>query len=109
MANEHHVAVDALLERIADRVAELVVFKLRSDDFGMVDQVQSPLGRRKHIAFVRAGGGVQIGRRFLARREDLQKYIEEMSKSQRARPTKTLSVAEKLRLELGLPPERRRR
>lgn len=104
MPDEHHAAFDALLDQIADRVAELVVLKLRINDFGMIDQLQSPLGRRRHIAFVRKGGGVQVGRRYLARREDIQRHLDELAKGQRSRPERTLSVAERLRLELGLPP-----
>jgi hypothetical protein len=107
MTDPHHIALDALVDQLASRVADMVVMKLRTDDFGMVDQIKSPLGRRRHIAFVRAGGGVQIGRRYLARREDIQRHMEELAAGRKPRPEKTMSVADKLRIELGLPPATR--
>lgn len=67
MAELISIDVDAL----ADRVAELVVERLRGGTFGdLVDQSESPLGRRRHIALVRKGGpGVaRVGRRYLASR-----------------------------------------
>jgi hypothetical protein len=66
------------LETLAALIAAKVVAELRAGDApGMVDQVASPLGRRRHIAAVRRlvatgqPGAAQVGRRYLLSRERL--------------------------------------
>jgi hypothetical protein len=101
---DHHDAVDQLLECLADRLAQRIVDKLRSDDLGLLDQSSSPLGRRRHIAFVRAGGGVQIGRRYLAKREDVLAQLEKLARV-KPRPGKVdteQQAVDRLAAELGL-------
>jgi hypothetical protein len=51
-----------------------------------LDQHASPLGSRRHIAAIRSGklAGVQVGRRWLARREDVTAYVATLTKPQRA-------------------------
>jgi hypothetical protein len=71
-------AAEALLKALAVEVARAVVAELRAGDQpGMVDQAGSPLGRRRHIAAVRArvahgeAGAAIVGRRYLLAREAL--------------------------------------
>lgn len=88
-----------LLDAIADAIAERVVDKLRSGDFGMLDQTASPLGSRRHCALARrlvnAGDGraAKVGRRWLVAREAIEK---ELGASRETSPD------EQLRTELGL-------
>lgn len=106
MQEQHHLATDILLERIADRVAQLVVDKLRAGEFGMIDQHQSPLGPRRHVAFVRAGGGVQIGRRYLATKEAIEQHAQELTKKHRHKRTSTDDEVRALAKELGIELEK---
>jgi hypothetical protein len=99
MDDQHHLATDILLERMADRIAQLVVDKLRAGDVGMIDQAQSPLGRRRHIAFVRNGGGIQIGRRYLATKEALEAHCKVLTSQRRPTQKERLTALAK---ELGL-------
>lgn len=65
---------DAFVERVADRIVD----KLRGGHLsGFVDQSESPLGRRRHIQAVRSGQlpGVRVGRRYLVRQEDLERFV----------------------------------
>lgn len=71
-------ALGSLLETVIERVAERVVDKLRGGNLaGFVDQSDSPLGRRRHIEAVRSGKlpGTLVGRRYLVRREDLDRFV----------------------------------
>lgn len=71
------------VEALAEKVADLVVARLRAGNFGdMIDQAESPLGRRRHINLVRKGGpGVaQVGRRYLASRAKVQEALEKVRK-----------------------------
>jgi hypothetical protein len=105
MEDQHHLATDILLERMADRIAQLVVDKLRFADLGLIDQVQSPLGPRRHVAFVRNGGGVQIGRRYLATKEAIEAHCKVLTDQARTRrPTEDEQVralAKELGIDLG--------
>jgi len=72
------VEVSRLLEELAREIAVRVVDHLRATDVpGYLDQSTSPLGRRRHIAAVRSGRlpGIRIGRRYLARSEDVDAYV----------------------------------
>jgi hypothetical protein len=102
MESQHHLATDILLEKMADRVAQLVVDKLRAGDLGMIDQVNSPLGRRRHIAFVRNGGGIQIGRRYLATKEAIEAHCKVLTDQTRKRRTKRDDEVRALAKELGI-------
>lgn len=64
-----------------------------------VDQHSSPLGPRRHVAAIRSGKlkGVQVGRRWLAKREDVDAYVATLSKTKRKR-----SAEEELAAELGI-------
>ena len=70
--------LDGLVEEIAVRVAD----KLRGGHLaGYVDQSDSPLGRRRHIEAVRSRAlpGVKVGRRYLVRAEDLERFVAQRS------------------------------
>lgn len=76
-------ALDELVGALADLVAERVVAKLTAGQQpGMLDQVGSPLGRRRHIAACRArvgrgeSGAAIVGRRHLLSREALEAELE---------------------------------
>lgn len=86
-------ALQALARLIAPIVAREVVRELRAGDHdGMVDQVASPLGRRRHCAAVRRrvqrgeAGAAIVGRRHLLSREALE--VELATASKRSRPRK---------------------
>jgi hypothetical protein len=102
MQDQHHLATDILLEKMADRIAQLVVDRLRTNDFGMIDQHQSPLGPRRHVAFVRRGGGVQIGRRYLATKEAIEQHARELSERQRPKKQSVGDAERALAKELGI-------
>lgn len=78
MAGNAGLDTQGLLEELAEQIATLVVAKLRAADMpGWVDQASSPLGRRRHINAVRSGKlpGVRVGRRYLARQEDVARFV----------------------------------
>ena len=106
-AKESLPALDALLGVLADRIAERVVDKLRAGNLdGYVDQAASPLGRRRHIDAIRAGAlpGIQVGRRYLALRKDVEEYIAKTTVTKTKRPAfkpKASSIGD-LERELGL-------
>lgn len=70
-----------LLDAIADAIAQRVVDKLRSGEFGLVDQTASPLGSRRHCALARrlvnAGDprAAKVGRRWLISREAISEAL----------------------------------
>jgi cell division septation protein DedD len=95
--------MSALVERIAQSVAQRVVDHLRATDFpGYVDQSTSPLGRRRHIAAVRASRlpGIRVGRRYLARREDVDAYVASSPAAEQ--PARDRHSIDELAQELGL-------
>ncbi|HWA24390.1 MAG TPA: helix-turn-helix domain-containing protein [Lacunisphaera sp.] len=92
---------DALIDAVVERVADRVVDKLRGGEIvGYVDQADSPLGRRRHIQAIRSGAlpGTQVGRRYLVRKVDLEKYIAQSSDVTTATPP---DAVEALAAELG--------
>lgn len=95
--------LDGLLDTLAERVAQLVVDKLSAGNFaGYVDQAASPLGRRRHIRAVRSGElrGVQVGRRYLARREDLESYVANVAAApKKTKPDRRAQLLDELGLE----------
>lgn len=95
--------LDALLDALADRIAERVVKRLSTGGLdGFIDQAGSPLGRRRHIEAVRSGvlPGVRIGRRYLARREDVERFVGAGSSSRSEGGA--VAQADRLAAELGL-------
>jgi hypothetical protein len=92
-------AVEMLARLIAPAIAAAVVDQLRAGETAdMLDQRQSPLGSRRHIRAIRDGAmpGVQIGRRWLARRQDVESYAATLAQ----RPSRSRSS--QLAAELGL-------
>jgi hypothetical protein len=84
--------IDAMVDQLAEQIAARVVEKLRANDFsGYVDQAASPLGRRRHIEAIRSGAlrGLRLGRRYLARGEDVDAFIASSQKSPEAPTAKT--------------------
>jgi Helix-turn-helix domain len=71
--------------RLAELYAELaaahraMAVKKASDPEPYVDQHNSPLGARRHCRLVRSGElpGYRSGRRYLVRRADLDRYLEQ--------------------------------
>ncbi len=66
--------IDLLAEPIARRVVDLLQAGATPEHY---DASDSPLGSRRHCALIRAGKipGVRVGRRYLARREDVDRYL----------------------------------
>ena len=102
----------ALLDQLADRIADRVVDRLRAGDMkDYVDQVASPLGRRRHIDAIRSGAlpGIQVGRRYLALRADVEAFVSKANLTKTKRPAtkpKAPSITD-LERELGLVPTSR--
>jgi len=74
--------IDVLVDTFADRLADRIVDRLQADDLpGYVDQSASPLGPRRHIRAIRSGRvpGRKVGRRYLARKEDLDAYFAKLA------------------------------
>jgi hypothetical protein len=83
-------------------IARAVADELRAGtEPEMVDQHASPLGPRRHVAAIRSGklAGLQIGRRWLARREDVAAYVGDMKPAKNAKPR---TAEEELAAELGI-------
>ena len=85
-----------------ERIAAAVVDKLRAGDQPeYFDQHSSPLGPRKHCAAIRSGEleGLQLGRRWLARRVDVGAYVARLAEKERPRSSDA-AVAESLGLRV---------
>lgn len=97
-----HDAAD-LLRQLARLVAREVVAELTADDW--VDQTASPLGNRRHVRLLKSGTipGRQLGRRWLARRADIDAYLA----TPKAKAAKEPKTADSIAKELGLPMLRR--
>ena len=95
--------LDQLVTELAERVATIVLERLRAGDPGMIDQSASPLGRRRHCSAVKrrvasgeAGAGI-IGRRHLLSAEALS---EELKRASGAKPPVPVPVGGCVRAEL---------
>ncbi len=103
-ASDLAAALDVLARALAPAVARAVVDELAAGRPGdhWVDQTTSPLGARRHGRLIREGAlpGVQAGRRWLAKREDVYAYLEASSK--RARKSAPSDDPSDLARELGL-------
>lgn len=55
--------LERLADRLVDRIVDGVVQRLQGTGSDYVDQTNSPLGPRRHIALIRAGKlpGTQVG------------------------------------------------
>ena len=94
--------LDALLDPVLRRLARYVADELRSgSDPELIDQHASPLGPRRHVAAIRTGKlqGVQVGRRWLAKREDVAAYVATLTTKKKA-PKR--SPEAELAAELGI-------
>lgn len=81
-------------------IARAVVAELQAGSLpDHVDQHASPLGPRRHVAAIRSGKlrGVQVGRRWLAKREDVDAYVAMLVTKPKKR-----SAEEALAAELGI-------
>jgi hypothetical protein len=97
------VTLDALIDSLVERIAVRIADKLRGGQLsGYVDQANSPLGRRNHIKAVRTGAlpGVRIGRRYLAIREDVERYIAQRQATLEG-SAPTVDAVDALATELG--------
>jgi len=82
-------------------IARAVVAELQAGSTpDHVDQHASPLGPRRHVAAIRSGKlrGVQVGRRWLAKREDVDAYVANLAKKK----PRTRTPEEELAAELGI-------
>lgn len=100
---------ELFLDMLADKVADRVVRRLRSDQDDWIDGPSSPGGTRWHNGVARRriatgqGGAAKIGRRYLLSKEAL---AEELAATGKARTTKqpqrAESVSERLQRKLRL-------
>ena len=84
---------------LAREIARHLADELRAGDTrDLIDQRGSPLGSRRHIAAIRSGRipGYRIGRKWLARRDDVEQYAATLAGQAPRR-----SRAAKLEGELG--------
>ena len=94
-----------LLDQLARLIARHVVDELRAGSSpDWVDQASSPLGARKHCAAIRSGKlpGARVGRRWLARREDVDRYLTEP----RPRKPRKASAVDELAAQIGIEVKR---
>jgi hypothetical protein len=91
----------AALAILAREVARAVVAELRAGEVDMVDQTASPLGRRRHIAAVRARvgsgapGAAIVGRRYLLARDALESELSKTSKPARRKPSPVVDLMDR--------------
>jgi hypothetical protein len=102
-------ALDQLVDELAHRVAAIVLERLRRGDPDMVDQVRSPLGRRRHCAAVRRrlargeAGAAVVGRAHMLSPEALSEELGRASSRGAPSPTPPAhSVRAELEHELRL-------
>lgn len=95
-------ALEEALRVLAREIAREVVSELRAGELDMIDQSASPLGRRRHIAAVRARvasgapGAAIIGRRYLLSREAIEAELVRVSKSKGSKRPKLEAVSDLL-------------
>jgi hypothetical protein len=95
-----HDALTIPIHDLAREIARHLADELRAGDVGdLIDQRASPLGSRRHISAIRSGRipVYRIGRRWLARRDDVERHAAELARPTDVRPP---SRAELLRAEL---------
>ena len=101
--------LDGVVHTLADAIAQRVVDQLLTGEVGYVDQVSSPLGRRNHINAIRRGvlPGKQIGRRWLARIQDVEGYISRSGTAEALRRQPADDSVDQLATTLGFTAESR--
>jgi hypothetical protein len=78
--------LDGFVDELAQRVAAIVVARLREGEPGMIDQNASPLGTRRHCAATTRRmargqpGAAKVGRRYLLSQEALGDELARMSR-----------------------------
>ncbi len=96
-------AIETIARALAPALARAVVTELQAGSMpDMLDQHASPLGPRRHVAAIRSGKlrGVQVGRRWLAKRADVDAFVATLEqKASRARKS---SPEVELARELGI-------
>jgi hypothetical protein len=116
-------AIADALDELASIIAERVWLRFQQGTPNMIDQSKSPLGRRRHCYAVRRRisehqpGAAVVGRRHLLTQEALTEELSRLGFGDRRpttgraspTPSKGESVADKLRRELGLLKDARRR
>jgi hypothetical protein len=94
-----------VLRRAADEL-DAIESERRAERRGWTDQSSSPLGRRRHVARVRAriaagqGGAAQIGRRYVLSQEALDEELTLLSGPKKVEQSE--SGPDALRRRLGL-------
>jgi excisionase family DNA binding protein len=104
-----HEAIEALARALAPAIARAVVAELQAGSLpDQIDQHASPLGPRRHVKAIRDGKlpGVNVGRRWLARREDVDQYVAMLANTKPKHSPK-LTPEEALAAELGIELEGR--
>jgi len=78
------VRIRAAAERFADELCDAVEASLATQT-EWIDQVRSPLGRRRHLAMAKAGTipSKKEGRLVLIRRRDIDAYLEQCPTARR--------------------------
>lgn len=97
--------VQPLIDLLAEPIARRVVDLLRAGESREhYDQHDSPLGPRRHCALIRAGKipGTRIGRRWLALRSDIDRYLGGSAAPTLPSPAPDGDPDEQLAAELGL-------
>lgn len=85
-------------------IARAVVAELQAGSLpDHVDQHASPLGPRRHVAAIRNGKlrGVQVGRRWLAKREDVDAYVATLTAKKPRNETAEIALARELGIEVA--------
>jgi excisionase family DNA binding protein len=98
-------AIEIIARAMAPTLARAVVAELQAGALpDMIDQHASPLGPRRHVAAIRSGKlrGVQVGRRWLAKREDVDAYVATLTSKKNATPESDEAA---LARELGIAVE----
>jgi len=101
-------ALEQLMDELANRVADVVIERLRGPATDLVDQHGSPLGNRRHIRAVRRrmasgqSGASRVGRRYLLTLAALGEELEGRVASHRASGPERTDVRAELEAELRL-------
>jgi hypothetical protein len=102
--DELRAALELIARAIAPAIARAVVDELRASDDEWLDQKSSPLGARRHCAAIRSGElpGRRIGRRYLAKRDDVEAYVKQQAKKPRKAKADDDADLDELAREIGL-------
>jgi len=96
-------AIETIARALAPTLARAVVTELQAGTMpDMLDQHASPLGPRRHVAAIRSGKlrGVQVGRRWLAKHDDVDQYVATLT--EKATTPRKSSPEMELARELGI-------